>query len=1000
MKPRPVGIACSVLIAFTLCAASATPAAGSQAGAVAGGHARPAIAFAAQPVVHEWGDMDYGQTSVPVGLTNVTQIAAGESFAVALKGDGTLVGWGNDLYGQLDFTNPPGVGLTYQAVAAGQEFTVALVSDGTLRAFGGSTSYTTVPTAGVGKHFTAIAADGTHALALKNDGTVVAWGFDTGGDTTVPGGLTNVAAIACSNVDSFALKGDGSVLAWGSGDYGLTTIPTPPVGQHYAHIWAGWENAMALLTDGSFAIWGASESGASTPSGLADALSASASDEFAVAVKSDKTVVAWGASYLGEADVPAGLTNVTQVAAGWHFVLALKGDGTVVAWGEVHTPGPIGGIKAIAAGYQHSLGVTASGGVVGWGLDMNGDTHAPLGLTNVVAVAAGYASSYAVKSDGTIVAWGSAGSGSEAPPAGLTGVVAVSACEDTAMALKSDGTVVAWGDNSYGQRTVPPGLSGVVGIYMASDHGLAVKADGTVAAWGDDSSNQVSGAAGQTGIVAVAGGWGFSLGLKSDGTVVEWGLTNPYLQPPAGLKHVVAISATYSDAIALKDDGTVVAFGGGNMGELVVPAGLSHVTTIAGGGYHVDALSNVYSGATYHAIAPARVLDTRPTSGSIVNMGLQGVFKAARARTFKVANTQYVGGGSAVAVPANATAVTGNLTVTGQTKTGTISLGPTLTSVVETTTLNFVVGENRANNVTIGLGPDGTLTAVLRAADSTTTADLIFDVTGYFVPSDATGDTYHQPPTPGRVLDTRSGTGHIGLSGKFYQNKVRTISVAGVKGLGWSSALVPANATAITANVTLTNASTLGFVTLAPTITTVPPKTSTVNTLAGKNTANGVTVQLKSGKVQAVWKGAASGSNVDVILDITGWFTHDLTGMSFHPLNPYRALDSSRSWGLTGPFASGTKKTLTVCLLSTNTPPFSAVGIAGNLTLVNPTANGWAQIAPTISGTPTSSTVNSVPGKTVANGFDVSMSSGKADLIYVGAGGTAQLQLDVNGYWQ
>ena len=82
--------------------------------------------------------------------------------------------------------------------------------------------------------------------------------------------------------------------------------------------------------------------------------------------------------------------------------------------------------------------------------------------------------------------------------------------------------------------------------------------------------------------------------------------------------------------------------------------------------------------------------------------------------------------------------------------------------------------------------------------------------------------------------------------------------------------------------------------------------------------------------------------------------------------------------------------------------PANAVGISGNLTVVGPTANGWAQIAPTISGTPTSSTVNANKGQTIANGFDVPLDwSGYVALIWVGgASSTANLQLDVTGYWK
>ncbi len=69
---------------------------------------------------------------------------------------------------------------------------------------------------------------------------------------------------------------------------------------------------------------------------------------------------------------------------------------------------------------------------------------------------------------------------------------------------------------------------------------------------------------------------------------------------------------------------------------------------------------------------------------------------------------------------------------------------------------------------------------------------LIFDVTGYFVPT-ISGATF-VPLTPARLLDTRFG---IGLSGPFHADVPRTFQVTGRGG-------VPAEATAVTGNLTVT----------------------------------------------------------------------------------------------------------------------------------------------------------------------------------------------------
>jgi len=100
--------------------------------------------------------------NVPSGLMNVVAIAAGGYHSLALKGDGTVMAWGDDPDGETDVPS----GLT---------------------------------------NVVAIAAGGHHSLALKGDGTAVGWGFDNDGETDVPSGLTNVVAIAGGGYHSLAL---------------------------------------------------------------------------------------------------------------------------------------------------------------------------------------------------------------------------------------------------------------------------------------------------------------------------------------------------------------------------------------------------------------------------------------------------------------------------------------------------------------------------------------------------------------------------------------------------------------------------------------------------------------------------------------------------------------------------------------------------------------------------------------------------------------------------
>ena len=125
-------------------------------------------------------------------------------------------------------------------------------------------------------------------------------------------------------------------------------------------------------------------------------------------------------------------------------------------------------------------------------------------------------------------------------------------------------------------------------------------------------------------------------------------------------------------------------------------------------------------GATYTPITPARLVDSRSATG------LSSSLVAHVAQTFIVTGK--------AGIPSDAIAVTGNLTVTGQTAKGFFALTRTPLSSPSTSTLNFPLGDTRANGVTAPLGTDGThgTLSITYSAPGGNTAQVIFDVTGYF----------------------------------------------------------------------------------------------------------------------------------------------------------------------------------------------------------------------------------------------------------------------------
>ena len=228
------------------------------------------------PILGWGGGNGGGQTGIPFGLSDVTAIAAGDRISLALRSNGTVVGWGENWGGAA--TPPAGL-------------------------------------SGV----VAIAAGNNHGLALKSDGTVVGWGRNNDGQAAPPGDMTGVVAIAARNNYSLALMAGGRIRAWGQGS-------APDTIANAITIAAGDHHGLALKSDGTVVGWGANWAGAATPpEGLSGVVAIAAGAHHSMALKSDGTVVCWGYNSQGETDTPAGLTGVTAISAGEYFSLALKG---------------------------------------------------------------------------------------------------------------------------------------------------------------------------------------------------------------------------------------------------------------------------------------------------------------------------------------------------------------------------------------------------------------------------------------------------------------------------------------------------------------------------------------------------------------------------------------------------------------------------------------------------------------------------------------------------
>jgi alpha-tubulin suppressor-like RCC1 family protein len=245
--------------------------------------------------VAAWGDDGAGGTNMPPNLSNVVAVAAGEVHYLALRTDGSVVGWGS-------------------LVPA------------------------TVPTEAT--NVTMIRAGVGHSLALRRDGKVIAWGYGNFGVTTVPSALTNAIAIAAGDYHNLALQADGTVIAWGRNSSGATN---PPTGlSNVVAIAAGSDSSLALRQDGTVVVWGSATNG---PADLSDVVAISAGSGL-LALKADGRTVAWATSAWNEGSTT--VTDAVAVASGFLSSLALRADGTVVPSGY-----PYNGQLAVPAGLSN-----------------------------------------------------------------------------------------------------------------------------------------------------------------------------------------------------------------------------------------------------------------------------------------------------------------------------------------------------------------------------------------------------------------------------------------------------------------------------------------------------------------------------------------------------------------------------------------------------------------------------------------------------------------------
>ncbi len=468
-----------------------------------------------------------------------------------------------------------------------------------------------------------------------------------------------------------------------------------------------------------------------------------------------------------------------------------------------------------------------------------------------------------------------------------------------------------------------------------------------------------------TGVSGVAGNGSVQVSWLAPGSTGGSPITgysvasSPVVSPPAGCTLVLALTCDFTGLT----NGTAYTF---------KVTATNAIGTGPASSASAPVTPAVPAGAYFHALTPARVLDSRPGPGN--TGGYTSPWTAGTVRTVTV--------GGHGGVPANADSVVLNVTVADTTSSSYLSVWPTGQSQPTASSLNWTAGEVIPNAVTVKLGSSGQISVFNQAGS----ADVIIDVAGYYDAN--TGDGFSSL-TPARVLDSRPGPGNTGgYTSPWTTGTIRTVNVGSHGG-------VPPDADAVVLNVTVADTTGSSYLSVWPTGQS-QPTASSLNWVAAEVIPNAVTVKLGSSGQISVFNNSG---NADVIVDVAGYYKAG-TGKLFHSLAPARILDSRPGPGNTGGYSSpwGPTTLRTVAVGGLVGVPATADSVVMNVTVADTTGSSFLTLWPNGQTQPTASNLNWVPGEVVPNAVTVKLGT-TGHLSIANFAGNVDVIADVAGYF-
>ena len=298
--------------------------------------------------------------------------------------------------------------------------------------------------------------------------------------------------------------------------------------------------------------------------------------------------------------------------------------------------------------------------------------------------------------------------------------------------------------------------------------------------------------------------------------------------------------------------------------------------------------------------------------------------------------------------------------------------------------VNYVSGSVIPNGVIATIGSQGSVCFY-----SKSDTDLIVDVAGWLE------GTAYVGSTPTRLADTRDGTG--GVLARIDSDNPLTVEVTNlpVFDAAGTATTIPASVNAVALNVTAVSPSAAGFITVYP-CDVVRPLSSNLNYTQNQVVANGVVSTVGTSGSICIYSSAST----DVIIDLAGWFP----SQAFTGSKPTRLVDTrSGTGGKLGALLPTDELSVPVHNITLNVEgtnqvvPVTATAAALNVTIVSPSAAGFATIWPCGISRPLSSNLNFVNGQVVANNIVAPIGNEGSICVYSSA--STDIIVDIAGWF-